>query len=57
MIVTESAGSSGVGGAGNPAVEIAVHFVVAGHFGSGGNLSVVVHLVPECMGYFAEQTI
>ena len=32
-------------------------FVVAGSFGPGGSFSAVVHLVPECMGYFAEQFV
>ena len=54
MIVTNSTGSSGVGGTGNLAFEIVVHFVVVGSFGPGGSASVVVHLMPQCMGYFAE---
>ena len=59
MIVTKCAGSSGVGGTGNLAFEIAVPFVVVGSFESGGSSSVVVavHLMPECMGYSAEHFV
>ena len=56
MFVTGSAGSfvlfdsSGPGGTGNLASEVAVHFVVV----VGFSFVVAVQSVPECLGYFFE---
>ena len=45
--------SFGFGGTGNLASEVAVHSVAVVEFGSF-SVVVAVHLMPECMEYFAE---